>query len=526
MEDPESVRPQLLDNEDDGGYGSEGQEGVRPKVRRAPDDPTQDEIDEHNIDHGVFRSWCPHCVRGGAVAYGHKKKKEQRLVPVVSIDYMYMTDRQRKEEYTGTPILIVKDETKQITWAHAVPHKGRYSYAIERLRRDLDLLGHNRLVLRSDPENAVKALKAAVKEVSGLDIVNEEGPVGAHQANGLVEAAVKQVQGQVRALKDALETRIGERISGEHPCIPWMIQHAASTMNRRRMDERGMTPYRTWTGRDSKAHVAEFGERVWYLKSDSAGKNKLVRRWEDGVWMGIRDESGESIIGTSEGVVKCRDFRRRPEADRWRSKDLSEIKGTPWQPTPGRDSIEIKCKINMPSDESPITEPAQGHHEEGGVKRAKIFNNDLVRFGYTVGCPGCRASVQGKAAQSHNEECRRRIESELRKENSKIVQDADERMKKKKDEPAREEQEDETGEKHGRMREREDMQQDENKETTMMRTAEEGDEGDNMQDEEEANADEYESVASYEDEEEQASTESDDQYEEMNEEGKTRGGEG
>ena len=364
MEDPESVRPQLLENEDDGGDGSEGQEGVRPTVRRAPDDPTQDEIDEHNIDHGVFRSWCPHCVRGRAVAYGHKNKKtEQRLVPVVSIDYMYMTDRQRTEEETGTPILIVKDETNKITWAHAVPHKGRCSYAIERPRRDLDLLGHKRLGLRSDPENAVKALKAAVQEVSGLGIVNEEAPVGAHQANGLVEAAVKQVQGQVRALKDALETRIGERIRGEHSCIPWMIQHAASTMNRRRMDESGMTPYRKWKGRDFKAHVAEFGERVWHLKSDSAGKNKLVRRWEDGVWMGIRDESGESIIGTSEGVVQCRDFRRIPEAYRWRSKGLSEIKGTPWQPTPGRDSIEIKCKTNMPSDESPTTEPAQGHHE-------------------------------------------------------------------------------------------------------------------------------------------------------------------
>ena len=47
-----------------------------------------------------------------------------------------------------------------------------------------------------------------------------------------------------------------------------------------------------------------------------------------------------------------------------------------------------------------------------------------------------------------------------------------------------------------------------------------------MQDEEEANADEYENGASYEYEEEQASTESDDQDEEMNEEGKKRGGEG
>ena len=200
-EDPESVRPQSLEDEDNGRDKSEddndegaGEEGVRPMMRRAPDDPTQDEIDEHNIDHGVFRSWCPHCVRGRAVAYGHKKKqKDKRLVPVVSVDYMYMTDRQRKDEEPGTPILIVKDETTKITWAHAVPHKGRDAYAIERLRRDLYLLGHKKLVLKSYPEHAIKALKAAVKEVSGLDIVSEEAPVGAHQANGLVESAVRQV---------------------------------------------------------------------------------------------------------------------------------------------------------------------------------------------------------------------------------------------------------------------------------------------------------------------------------------------
>jgi hypothetical protein len=33
----------------------------------------------------------------------------------------------------------------------------------------------------------------------------------------------------------------------------------------------------------------------------------------------VEDESGESIIGTREGVVKCSDFRRRPDGEqRWK----------------------------------------------------------------------------------------------------------------------------------------------------------------------------------------------------------------
>ena len=50
----------------------------------------------------------------------------------------------------------------------------------------------------------------------------EEVPVGDHQANGLAENAIKNVQGQFRVIKDALESRHGRRIDGEHPlCRGW-----------------------------------------------------------------------------------------------------------------------------------------------------------------------------------------------------------------------------------------------------------------------------------------------------------------
>jgi hypothetical protein len=123
--------------------------------------------------------------------------------------------------------------------------------------------------------------------------------------------------------------------------------------------------------------VAEFGESVRYLKLDSAEKNKLERRWESGIWLGVKGETGESIIGAPEGVVKCRDFRRKPEGEaKWNSEELSQVRGSPWQPTPGRDSIEVKCQINMPLDNSPITEMLEGavrgktqshKHSEGGT---------------------------------------------------------------------------------------------------------------------------------------------------------------
>ena len=42
-----------------------------------------------------------------------------------------------------------------------------------------------------------------------MEIVLEEVTVVDHQANGLVENAIKNVQGQFRMIKDALESRHG-----------------------------------------------------------------------------------------------------------------------------------------------------------------------------------------------------------------------------------------------------------------------------------------------------------------------------
>ncbi len=113
--------------------------------------------------------------------------------------------------------------------------------------------------MKSDKEPAILALKEAVRREreSDVEIVMEEVPVGDHQAHGLAENAVRNVQGQFRVIKDALESRHGTRVDGEHPVVPWMVMHAAWVVNRSRKDDEGA--YRRWKGREFKKPVAEFG---------------------------------------------------------------------------------------------------------------------------------------------------------------------------------------------------------------------------------------------------------------------------
>ena len=57
---------------------------------------------------------------------------------------------------------------------------------------------------------------------------------------------------------------------------------------------------------------------MWYLKLKSVGKHKADVRWEEGVWLGIRDPSGEAYIGAEQRVIKVRSVRRKgAPRERW-----------------------------------------------------------------------------------------------------------------------------------------------------------------------------------------------------------------
>ena len=67
-------------------------------------------------------------------------------------------------------------------------------------------------------------------------------------------------------------------------------------------------------------------------------------RWDDGIFLGIREESNELIVGTDKGVIKVATYRRRPEEDRWKIEELEAVRGLPWEPVPGREGIETSQK--------------------------------------------------------------------------------------------------------------------------------------------------------------------------------------
>ena len=113
--------------------------------------------------------------------------------------------------------------------------------------------------------------------------------------------------------------------------------HVARAINRYHLGMDGKIAYQRWKGKPFRRDVAEFGECVMYLKSGTKGRDKFEYRWEHGVWLGVRDESGEIIVGTPDGVVKARDFKcLGSSAERWNSESIMNfcrytMGAHPWQ---------------------------------------------------------------------------------------------------------------------------------------------------------------------------------------------------
>ena len=123
------------------------------------------------VTHLPYRAWCAHCVKGKCNGSQHRKieeeEKKDQQVPVISVDYMFMADKQKEEEEKGMPILVAKDRRSKVIRARVVPEKGKRWYAIKILGGVVGSLGYRRIILKSDQEPAIKSLKEGVNNESG-----------------------------------------------------------------------------------------------------------------------------------------------------------------------------------------------------------------------------------------------------------------------------------------------------------------------------------------------------------------------
>ena len=177
--------------------------------------------------------------------------------------------------------------------------------------------------------------------------------------------------------------------------VLWMVRWAAMLCSRCLVGKDGCTAYERRRGRKCRIPVVAFGEKVWYkeLRTGKERKNKFESEWEEGIWMGHYRESNEMIIGTKQGAIRAYAIKRRTADERWDKDMIKAIKGTPQQLDPSRPGLNVPIKINF----EPLVEvyPEEKFVDQDAdkgrqIRRMKITQEILNKYGYTEGCDSCR----------------------------------------------------------------------------------------------------------------------------------------
>ena len=340
----------------------------------------------------------------------------------------------KEEDATDSPAIVLYDgRTKAMaSWvmeSKSITEGGPNDWVPKVIVQEIEAwgYGHRKIILASDGEPSILVVKDKVTELRRGETVPEESPVGEHQAN-LAENAVKRVREQTRTILGSIEEKCGARIDRKSPAMQWLVRWAATLVSRYQMGEDGKTPYERIRGRKCKGPIAMFGERVLYkeLNDGRGDRRKIETTWKEGVWLGIKNRTGEHIIGTPEGAVKAYSVRRRPEEERWSVAEVNAVRGTPGCPKPGRHDTRVPVRVRETQD--PLPERAQP--EELRARRIYYRKADFEKAGYTQGCEGCVRLQDGRDRRPHKKECVERMNNELEQtaEGRERLRKAEERM--------------------------------------------------------------------------------------------------
>ena len=147
-----------------------------------------------------------------------------------------------------------------MVFAHVCRKKGSDADVLEAMMADIEVLGHRQIVFKGDQETSITALQRELA-ARRLEMRLDNSPNYHSVANGRVENAVQRVIGFTRSLTDALEANIRQPIEPNMPVMTFMVNHAATIMNRFSADQDGRTSMEKARGTAANREMAEFGEK-------------------------------------------------------------------------------------------------------------------------------------------------------------------------------------------------------------------------------------------------------------------------
>ena len=326
----------------------------------------------------------------------------------ISMDYMYLgeTNKEDRDTPTNPPHLVIVDHRHGRIWAHRVPHKGSFGQAEWVPRRILPDLANNgmqsmKIHVKTDQEPAMVNIQIALQDLNPDRVIPINSTVGGSECNGRIGNAIRRVQEKVRALRHHIEHNIKYKIPDDAPVMSWLVRWAVELLSKYVVGDDGKTPYERVHKEDCITFLVPFGETVMYLPLKTVHQNKGTPAKRAGVWLGVSERIEEVLIGTRNGVIKCRIVSRFAETDRWNRENVLKMVWTFYEPILGRPSQHIPVDViddggfmefDSENEEFPkeiIDDEADDQEFKVGIDKFHVSRKAIKEFGEIVGCPAC-----------------------------------------------------------------------------------------------------------------------------------------
>jgi hypothetical protein len=308
------------------------EESIRPRVAIDPGKPSKEEVALHNATHVQYRSWCPHCVKGRGQSSPHYAKtqatEDEQRVPTIVMDYFF----QGEDNNPTATMVAIKDSKSRAMHAFLVEKKGTVDFKIvKKIAQWIDALGYKRVVIKSDQEPSIRNLQEELRKECITEMVPENSPKGESKSNGLIENAIKSLEGMIRTIKDYIETKMQEKLEKDSPMFAWIIEAVGTLITRYRTGEDGKTPYQRLKGKKPSNVLVPLGEKVLYLPLKQPGRmNKLAPKFKYGIYVGVNPRTSESLVSNEHGTFRARTVRRLADDMKWDIAMMRGIQGMPW----------------------------------------------------------------------------------------------------------------------------------------------------------------------------------------------------
>ena len=164
-------------------------------------------------------------------------------------------------------------------------------------------------------------------------------------------AEEKTLRNQIKAYKNQIKNNSGITIRDDSPLLTWLPRHTAWQYTRFYKRQDSITAYEKIRHMPHQSPILCVGEAVAGRQS-GALCSRFDSAWCKGIWFGRDSKTDEHLIGTPNGMFRCRALKRRVKRRLWDVDLLNAMILDPWSPIPVTKGKTKPCKAN--SDSEPI----------------------------------------------------------------------------------------------------------------------------------------------------------------------------